>query len=232
MNRVFISHSSADREAARELSEALTEAGISYWLDEQSLLAGSDISAEIGKAIEECSAVVFLLSNSSTEKSWQSVEIAIALAKGKRVFPLVLSRELKVPILLQQYAYLDLSASHDFKKAAFEISRSLGKEHGDVEAIRYDTLKAKRELIERQKEIYLVAHKLKETEMKTRNFSLLFISLCISIAMGLMALSGGIEHFDFMWGVLGSLLGAAAVEIGHVLKRRNESKEISKEVQE
>lgn len=232
MNRVFISHSSSDKAAAQLFSEALTDAGISYWLDEQSLIAGSDMSAEIGRAIDESSAVVFLLSTRSTEKSWQSVEIALALSKGKKVFPLVLSKDVKVPILLQQYAYLDISDSQDFKKAASELTRFLRQESTDTDSLRYETIKAKRKLIERQKEIYLVASKLKESEMKARNFSLLFVSLCISIAVGVLTFTDGIENVNFLWGVFGSMLGAATVEIGHVFRKRNQSHEIGKEVQE
>lgn len=123
MKRVFISHSSEDKAEARALCEALAEVNVSSWLDEQSLLPGSDVSAEISLAIDNSSTVVFLLSKNSNEKSWQSSEIALALSKGKKVFPLVLTKDVKIPILLQQYLYLDISDTHDFRGVATELAK-------------------------------------------------------------------------------------------------------------
>lgn len=92
-------------------------------------------------------------------------------------------------------------------------------------------MKAKRESIERQKEIYIAASTIKESEMKSRNFSLLFVSLCISSAAGLIAFGEGIESINFVWSVIGVFFGAAAVELGHAFRKRKEMKESGKEVQ-
>jgi hypothetical protein len=233
MNRVFISHSSEDNAEALALSEALSEAKISYWLDEQSLSLGEDVSAEISRAIDSSSVVVFLLSKNANEKSWQSAEIALALSKGKKVFPLVITKDAKIPILLQQYVYLDISDTRDFNRVAFELAKALERKdpETDTTSLRLDTLRAKRELIKKQKEIYAAANMLKEREMKSRNFSLLFISLCASSAAGLLAFGGDLESENFIWSVFGILLGASAVEIGHIFRKRMEMKESSKELQ-
>lgn len=234
MNRVFISHSSKDEAEAQALSEALTEAKISYWLDTQSLLLGADVSAEISRAIDSSSAVIFLLSKNSNEESWQSTEIALALSKGKRVFLLILTKDVKIPILLQQYAYLDISDTHDFRKVAFELAKTLERKEPeiDVTSLRLEALQAKRELIEIQKKIYMTASILKEREMKSRNFSLFFVSLCISSATGLIVFGEGIGNIDFIWGAVGIFFGAAVIEFGHAYRRRKEMEESGKGMQE
>lgn len=234
MNKVFISHSSADKQEAKEFANALTALNIPYWLDEDSLLPGKNISAEIGRAIDDSSIIVFLLSKNSNDKSWQSTEIALSLSKGKRVFPLVITKEVKIPILLQQYLYLDISESRDFSKAAIELSKTIERDEADddITELRLESLRAKREQIERQKAIYDTAYSLKESEMNGRNFSLLFISFCLSIAAILMSISSGIENINFIWTIFGVLVGAASVEIGHILRKRKEIRDKSKEAQQ
>jgi hypothetical protein len=233
MNRIFISHSSEDRAEAKALSEAFDEVDISYWLDEQSLPLGGDVSAEISRAIDNSNAVVFLLSKNSNEKTWQSAEIALALSKGKKVFPLVLTKDLKVPILLQQYVYLDVSEDRDFRKVALLLAKALEQKEPeiDVTTLRLDTLHAKRMLIKRQKEIYMVASTLKEREMKSQNFSLLLVSLCISTILGLLAFIDGMDYLNVAWSLAGVALGVTVAQFGHIYRKRTETKESGKEVQ-
>ncbi|MEL7128751.1 MAG: toll/interleukin-1 receptor domain-containing protein [Pseudomonadota bacterium] len=83
---VFISYSSADREAARALASALDNAGFTVWWDRK-LLGGASYGAEIMKAIADASAVVVMWSRNAVASDWVLKE-AEAGAKADKLIPI------------------------------------------------------------------------------------------------------------------------------------------------
>jgi hypothetical protein len=59
---VFISYASADRNAARALTETLTAAGLEIWLDEEELAGGEAWDAKIRKQIRSCTYFIPVIS--------------------------------------------------------------------------------------------------------------------------------------------------------------------------
>ena len=47
MSKVFLSHSSKDKQFVRRLTKDLEEAGIEIWLDEKELLVGDELNKSI-----------------------------------------------------------------------------------------------------------------------------------------------------------------------------------------
>src|SRR5580700_5251577 len=69
LQRVFLCHSSGDKDPVRDLYRRLRSDGFHPWLDEEDLLPGQDWSYEISKAIRSSVIVLVFLSKSSVSKA-------------------------------------------------------------------------------------------------------------------------------------------------------------------
>ncbi len=100
MADIFISYSSKDRVQAEQLTELLASAGLSVWIDQSGIDVATSWSGEIVDAIDNCKALVVLLSPSSVESKNVVREVALAFEKNKKILPLdlepvTLSRDLQ-----------------------------------------------------------------------------------------------------------------------------------------
>jgi len=84
---IFISYSSHDREKAEQLTELLSSAGLSVWIDKQGIGAATSWSGEIVDAIDNCRAFIVLLSPSSAKSKNVVREVALAFEKNKKLLP-------------------------------------------------------------------------------------------------------------------------------------------------
>ena len=78
MPKLFISHGSLDKPIARQLRQALANAGIEAWIDEHELRGGDDLPDEIAQAIEAAKAFLLLVSRNAFESDWVNDELALA----------------------------------------------------------------------------------------------------------------------------------------------------------
>jgi hypothetical protein len=85
MTRVFISYSDEDREFARWIRGALTQAGIVTNSDDLELSPGSDFSSSIRNAIQTADALVVILSDGAISSRHTGLEIGMAAGLGKKV---------------------------------------------------------------------------------------------------------------------------------------------------
>jgi len=88
--KVFISHSSRDRWAAKRISDDLNRLGVDTFLDEKDIETGETIDESIGVHLKECDECLILLSPSSLNSHWVLIEIGGAKALGKRLVPILL----------------------------------------------------------------------------------------------------------------------------------------------
>ena len=116
MAEVFLSHSSRDKAAARQLARDLKLIGHEVWLDEWKIKVGQCISTEIGRGIDEADFVVLLLSSHAVESKWVDVEWRAAhwdeVSSGAVTVLPVLLEECAIPKLLQTKKYADLTKSY------------------------------------------------------------------------------------------------------------------------
>jgi nucleoside 2-deoxyribosyltransferase len=85
MSRVFISYSNEDREFARWIRGALTQAGIATNSDDVELSPGADFSSAIRNAIKTADALVVILSDKAISSHNLGFEIGMAAGLGKKV---------------------------------------------------------------------------------------------------------------------------------------------------
>lgn len=97
MAKVFISYSKRDYigkdgrpmpgNPVDKVMEALSESGISYWIDRQDLDPGVTYAEYISRNIKDCDVFLFLASYSANSSEWTLREISTAIAFGKSVLP-------------------------------------------------------------------------------------------------------------------------------------------------
>lgn len=114
--KVFISHSSKDKQFARWLSIDLANSGHRPWLDEWEIRAGDSIPTQIGIGIEECQFVLLLLSKKSVsshwvEREWQAKYWNEVQDNKVMVIP-VLIENCDIPTLLQTKKYADFRTDY------------------------------------------------------------------------------------------------------------------------
>ena len=95
---VFISYSSKDyydtlgkplpNNIIDNITYALDEAGITYWIDRQGLSGGVIYPQEIANQIYNCKVFLFISTANSNQSAWTMNEIATANNYGKTIIPL------------------------------------------------------------------------------------------------------------------------------------------------
>src|ERR1043165_2434176 len=88
--KVFISHSSKDKWAARRISEDLISFGIKTFLDEKDIETGHSIDDSIKTHLKSCDDFLIVLSPASIKSEWVLVELGGALALDKKIIPILL----------------------------------------------------------------------------------------------------------------------------------------------
>lgn len=99
--KVFISHSSTDKWAARQICKELEQRGIESFLDEKDIETGDSIDDAVDQHLAECDELLMILSPASLSSAWVLIEIGGARALKKRLVPILLHvgvNELPMPI--------------------------------------------------------------------------------------------------------------------------------------
>ena len=103
MGLLFISHSSADNDAALAFGARLRARGFgALFLDfdpEQGIPTGRNWEEELYAQLRRADAVVFLASPDSVASKWCTVEVSLSRSVGKPVFPVVIQDTPRLPIL-------------------------------------------------------------------------------------------------------------------------------------
>jgi hypothetical protein len=116
MTHVFISYSRRNNTFADQLETELEAAGIDAWTDND-LEAGEPWRESIDNAIQQCFAVLAVMSEDAKKSEYVTYEWSYALGVGVTVIPLVL-RKVTLHPKLEELQYLDFSGDFNapFKK--------------------------------------------------------------------------------------------------------------------
>lgn len=85
--KIFISYSSTDIEFVDRITGIISEMGLQYWKAPEMIPAGSSYAREIPKAIQECDACLFVVSEHSQESIWVEKEIDSIINRKKHILP-------------------------------------------------------------------------------------------------------------------------------------------------
>jgi formylglycine-generating enzyme required for sulfatase activity len=92
MSHIFISYSRKDQPYARQLADELLHRGFDVWIDDN-IDYGDRWQRVIFKAIDDCSAIIVLMSPASAESEWVEREYNYAHKRRKPQFPILLEGE-------------------------------------------------------------------------------------------------------------------------------------------
>ncbi|MFM8325092.1 MAG: toll/interleukin-1 receptor domain-containing protein, partial [Pirellulaceae bacterium] len=110
---VFISHSSRDKEVAKELVAALERQGIRCWIDHRNLTPGIRWDGQLKSAIDSCRSMLLLESEHSNLSPEVQAELGIARQRRIPIVPVKLGtfqRSDQLEYLLQGFQWIDASA--------------------------------------------------------------------------------------------------------------------------
>lgn len=131
--KVFISHSSKDKWAAKRISEEIESLEIETFLDEKDISTGQSIDQSIKSNINDCDDFLILLTPASIKSEWVLIELGGALALGKNIVPVLLYVGAnEIPKIISLRLARDIN---DIRKYYGELQDRLkGKiiEHGQV----------------------------------------------------------------------------------------------------
>ena len=119
--RVFISHSSVNLNAARQVEAALVAEGFDPWLDYSDIRIGKLLGKELQKAIKASKAVVLMWSKAAAASRWVATEVLTAFHLDRFIVPCVLSAT-ELPQFLSRSVYFDL------RKGRTDVLRRLGEQ--------------------------------------------------------------------------------------------------------
>ncbi len=108
---VFLSHSSKDKHAVRELAGRLKRDGLRVWFDEWEIRPGDMIGRKIEEGLEASRVLVLCMSRHALASEWAALESGTfrfrdPINKERRFIPLRLDNT-TIPDALRQFAYVD-----------------------------------------------------------------------------------------------------------------------------
>jgi len=107
MHEIFISYSRRDITTVRALMTALSQKGVSVWVDRSDIQEGDAYDTQIEEAIAQTSVVIVLWSEHSIRSHWVRAEAAYPLAKHKLV-PISIDQS-QPPLQFMQIQTIDFS---------------------------------------------------------------------------------------------------------------------------
>ncbi|MEO1289314.1 MAG: toll/interleukin-1 receptor domain-containing protein [Chloroflexota bacterium] len=110
-DKFFISYSRQDLDYVKKLEQQLHSEGFSYWRDEHEIFGGDEWWELIKTNLENCVALIVIMSPASAKSSWVMRETAIADYRNKRMIPLLLDGDITDPVwsICSQYHITDVS---------------------------------------------------------------------------------------------------------------------------
>ncbi len=108
---VFLSHSSQDKDAVRDVATRLRSSGLKVWFDEWEIAPGDLIPQRIDAGLDKSRVLVLCMSSNSFTSGWAELESGTfrfrdPLNKGRRFIPIRLD-DAEIPGSLRQVLYLD-----------------------------------------------------------------------------------------------------------------------------
>jgi hypothetical protein len=118
--KAFLSHSSKDKQIAREIADAIRVRGGSVWLDERELSVGSPLASALSTALGQIDTFLILVTENSVGSPWVKYEIdqvmPLVVERSIRILPIRFG-EVPIPPTLRGYLYANGSDRDSLNRA-------------------------------------------------------------------------------------------------------------------
>ena len=115
--KVFLSHSTRDKDFVEKLAAAMTASGFDPWRCEVDIERGANFVAKISKGLKQADLTLLVWSPDAANSPWTEEEWTAVLkqqVEQSRIrFGIIMLREYPLPPLLHTKNYIDARASHD-----------------------------------------------------------------------------------------------------------------------
>jgi hypothetical protein len=115
--KIFISHSSKDKDFVVRLSNDLKNAGYQIWYSGWEIKVGDSIVKRINEGLAESSHLAVILSPNSVTSKWVQQELNSVLmeqlSKQNIIILPILYQQCEIPLLLRDILYADMSTSYE-----------------------------------------------------------------------------------------------------------------------
>lgn len=214
--QAFISHASADRRFVDQLRDMLQAHGVRTWTPEHEIRAGEDFTLAIDRAINECDAILFVMSPESSRSDWASMELSIARARQMKtgkplIIPVLADKSADPPIFLRMFQYVDMSDPERFDRNGPMLIEAL--ESASESKTTYDTagkvrqIKESRELLESEKTLFST----QAAKLTRLSFLVSTIAAVTTVlATGVLFLVQSNQRLDLLSGAIGFGAGILA----------------------
>jgi hypothetical protein len=106
MPKIFLSHSTEDNDTTTIIADTLRQAGFDVWVDFENIGDGARWLREIQNGIDDCDAVVVILSKASRQSEWVEKECLYTFGLKKPIF-IALIEDVLLPLHLVNIQYTD-----------------------------------------------------------------------------------------------------------------------------
>jgi hypothetical protein len=134
MPRIFVSHSTEDKNFVFTLMKDLEKRNLKVWIDHRELKPGDSIIQGIEGGLGNTDYVVIVLSEASVESAWVKAEMSSALMHqlsggGTTVLPVVID-DCTIPPLLRALVYADFRG--DYETGLTQLLRAIDRKSGSA----------------------------------------------------------------------------------------------------
>ncbi len=128
---IFISYKSEEEAYARNIRRVLEENGFSCWMAPDSIPSGSNYMKQIPLAIDQCRAMIILVSERSQQSTWVRNEFSQAVTKDKLIIPYVIQNcelqdEFRFSMSTMQQVYAWKDEEEALRKVVKDLRELLG----------------------------------------------------------------------------------------------------------
>lgn len=125
--KVFVSHSSIDKNIATQVVELLKKRGVKVWFDQNDVLVGHSVVDKVYEGIRDSDYLAIILTNNSVNSKWVKEELNAAKMKEIETTEVVilplLFEECQIPLTLRDKHYANFT--RDFDSGTRELIQQL-----------------------------------------------------------------------------------------------------------
>ena len=133
--KIFLSHSSRDKDFVKGLAVDLANLNHQPWLDDWEILAGESIPDKVSKGIEEADFVLVVLSENAIQSQWVKIEwqtkFWLEVSTTNTIVIPILIESCEIPALLKTKKYINFqnNYSEGLSELAYSIGKLMEKQH-------------------------------------------------------------------------------------------------------